>query len=95
MGTWLSAAGNVRMHAWFWPGVALWFAGFVGNIVHDEILLNLRRKTMHGPDGKPHYAIPYGYLYRWVSYPNYLCEWVEWAGFALAAAPFPALLGSG
>ncbi|KIM82634.1 hypothetical protein PILCRDRAFT_7975, partial [Piloderma croceum F 1598] len=36
-----------------------------------------------------HYAIPHGYLYKYISYPNYLCEWLEWLGFALAAAPLP------
>lgn len=92
MGAFLSS--SVPQNAWdhplFWPGVGLWVAGFVGNIVHDEILLNLRRKTSHGADGKPHYAIPFGYLYKFVSYPNYLCEWVEWLGFALAACPTPS-----
>ena len=42
-----------------------------------------KRKT------KEHYAIPHGWLYDYVSCPNYLCEWVEWFGFALAAAPLP------
>ncbi|KAH9974173.1 hypothetical protein BGW80DRAFT_1458713 [Lactifluus volemus] len=43
-----------------------------------------------------HYAIPHGGLYTFVSFPNYLCEWVEWFGFALAASPIPdfALLPS-
>ena len=46
----------------------------------------------------PHYAVPHGLLYDaplgGISYPNYLCEWVEWAGFAMAScagAPPPAL----
>lgn len=92
MGSFLSSSVPSDLwstNAWFWPGVALWFAGFVGNIVHDEILINLRRTTPHGPDGKPRYAVPYGFLYKWVSYPNYLCEWLEWLGFALAACPTP------
>ncbi|KZP13701.1 hypothetical protein FIBSPDRAFT_960264 [Athelia psychrophila] len=33
--------------------------------------------------------IGHGCLYALVSYPNSLCEWAEWAGFALAAAPLP------
>ncbi|KAG6809842.1 hypothetical protein H0H92_014534, partial [Tricholoma furcatifolium] len=58
------------------------------------ILLNIRRnarskgKARDG-DGTEHYSIPQGGLYSLVSYPNYLCEWIEWAGFALAAAPIP------
>jgi 3-oxo-5-alpha-steroid 4-dehydrogenase 1 len=31
------------------------------------------------------YAIPKGGLYKWISYPNYLSEWIEWTGFAIAA----------
>lgn len=93
----------------FYIGLGLWFVGFVGNIVHDEILLDIRRnakskgKGKAGQDDKDdknkkadvnandkeHYAIPYGLLYKYVSYPNYFCEWTEWFGFALAAAPFP------
>lgn len=99
----------------FWAGMIVWAAGFVGNVVHDEILLNLRRKRQttdakHKKDddasksgnenrtsekGKEdekgeHYAIPHGLLYTYVSFPNYLCEWAEWAGFALAASPLPS-----
>ncbi|KAA1471940.1 hypothetical protein DENSPDRAFT_929942 [Dentipellis sp. KUC8613] len=80
----------------FWLGITLWAVGFIGNVVHDEILLNIRRKAISkgkakegsGPN-KPHYAIPHGLLYSYISYPNYFCEWIEWLGFALAAAPSP------
>jgi len=89
----------------FWTGVALWAAGLAGNILHDEVLLNIRRtakakgKARASPppgsrDGRrkqEHYAVPHGYLYRLLSYPNYFCEWCEWLGFALAAAPQPSL----
>ncbi|ESK90281.1 steroid 5 alpha-reductase [Moniliophthora roreri MCA 2997] len=83
-------------------GLGLWAVGFVGNVWHDEILLNIRRRAKTSgkkkdDDGKKgekreegeHYAIPHGLLYKYVSFPNYFCEWVEWAGFALAAAPLP------
>ena len=91
----------------FWLGVLMWGAGFVGNIVHDEILLDIRRKKQTedakkapeqlGKDKKKgeHYAIPHGLLYKYISYPNYFCEWVEWVGFALAASPFPSFEGWG
>jgi 3-oxo-5-alpha-steroid 4-dehydrogenase 1 len=82
----------------FWSCVVLWAVGFAGNIVHDEILLNIRRnkqreaaKAGGGADGKQHYAIPHGLLFELVSFPNYFCEWMEWAAFALAAAPVPSL----
>lgn len=99
MGAYLSsgAASAIRTSPRFWFGIALWAVGFAGNIVHDEILLNLRRNAnaqKKNDDGKAkgeHYAIPYGLLYRWISYPNYLCEWLEWLGFALAASPAPSV----
>lgn len=75
----------------FWAGLAVWAVGFVGNVLHDEILYDLRRP---GPDGKPkpRYSIPKGWLYSWpfggVSFPNYFCEWVEWLGFAVAACSY-------
>ncbi|KAK7462225.1 hypothetical protein VKT23_007829 [Stygiomarasmius scandens] len=88
----------------FYVGLALWAAGFVGNIIHDEILLNLRRKVKANAeredttedsstrkDKGEHYAIPYGLLYKYISYPNYFCEWMEWLGFALAASPVPRI----
>ncbi|XP_006462873.1 hypothetical protein AGABI2DRAFT_224531 [Agaricus bisporus var. bisporus H97] len=82
----------------FKVGLALWAAGFVGNIVHDEILLELRRKAKttgksreqnNGERKEEYYGIPYGLLYRYISYPNYFCEWIEWIGFALCAGPLP------
>lgn len=69
-------------------GLSLWALGLAGNIYHDEILLDVRRNTRY-KGGPEVYSIPRGGLYSWVSYPNYLCEWVEWAGFAWAAAPPP------
>ena len=42
-----------------------------------------------------HYAVPHGLLYRYISYPNYFCEWLEWIGFALAAAPLPSFTSLG
>lgn len=76
----------------FWVGVTLWALGFAGNVLHDEILLRIRRDSKKkSDDGKEHYAIPYGLLYKYISYPNYFCEWVEWLGFSIASAPFPEL----
>ncbi|KIK94385.1 hypothetical protein PAXRUDRAFT_59591, partial [Paxillus rubicundulus Ve08.2h10] len=81
----------------FWVGVTIWVAGLCGNILHDEILLNIRRhayakgKAKLDDNQKEHYAIPHGYLYTYISYPNYFCEWAEWFGFAFAAAPVPPI----
>lgn len=109
MGTWLggrtshltATTGAVPEAAirtgFFWAGVALWTIGFVGNLISDEILYNLRKP---GKDGKvkPRYSVPQGFLYSWpfggISFPAYFCEWIEWLGFAIAAcsySPAPAL----
>ena len=76
-------------HAWshtsYWVGLSIFFLGFISNIYHDEILYSLRRNHPPCADGKPRYAIPEGGLYRWISYPNYFSEWIEWIGYAIAA----------
>ncbi|KAF9046140.1 3-oxo-5-alpha-steroid 4-dehydrogenase-domain-containing protein [Panaeolus papilionaceus] len=74
-------------------GLGLWALGLLGNIYHDEILLNIRRKAQ-AKKGKEHYAIPQGALYKYISYPNYFCEWIEWLGFAMASSPVPFSLSS-
>jgi len=76
-------------HAWslasYWIGLSAFFLGFISNIIHDEILYDLRRNHPPSADGKPRYAIPMGGLYKWISYPNYFSEWIEWTGYAIAA----------
>ena len=89
---------------WWWGAITLWAVGFVGNVVHDEILLDIRRKHKKGQNKKKdddapkdkakeqqgeHYAIPHGLLYEYITFPNYFCEWIEWLGFAAAASPAP------
>ncbi|TFK51036.1 hypothetical protein OE88DRAFT_1660247 [Heliocybe sulcata] len=105
LGTYFSSTQGISSAAsmpnWrFWLGLGMWAAGFVGNIVHDEMLLNIRRNKMgeqeqQKAEGKKpkenHYAIPHGLLYNFISYPNYFCEWIEWIGFALACSPVPSL----
>jgi 3-oxo-5-alpha-steroid 4-dehydrogenase 1 len=66
-------------------GTALLLAGWFGNIKSDRILRNLRKP------GETGYSIPYGGFYRWVSAPNYLCEIVEWTGWAVATWSVPGL----
>ena len=103
MGSYLSSseAGDflsARSPTPFYLGLVLWAFGFIGNIVHDEILLNIRRKANIKGKSKAeageHYATPQGGLYALVSYPNYLCEWIEWLGFAISASPFPFAVDS-
>jgi 3-oxo-5-alpha-steroid 4-dehydrogenase 1 len=109
MGTYLSSPSarsflaNAYSRPSFYVGLTLWALGFAGNIIHDEILLNIRRKSKakgkvkdlgqvkEGTGTTEYYGIPHGLLYEYISYPNYFCEWIEWLGFAIAAAPIPEL----
>ncbi|KAK0544114.1 hypothetical protein OC845_005772 [Tilletia horrida] len=87
----------------FWIGIAGWAIGFAGNVYHDELLANLRRKPKKeatqavakqsssngkGVDVKSRYKVPHGGLFEYISFPNYLSEWFEWASFAFAALYF-------
>ncbi|TBU21241.1 3-oxo-5-alpha-steroid 4-dehydrogenase-domain-containing protein [Dichomitus squalens] len=95
-----SFLADVYTRSTFW----LWAAGFTGNIMQDVILLNICRKAKRADDNannendelkQEHYAIPHGLLHRFILYPNYFWEWVEWLGFALATLPVPSFALTG
>jgi steroid 5-alpha reductase family enzyme len=66
-------------------GFLLFFGGAYINIRSDNILLRLRKP------GETDYKIPAGFLFRYVSCPNFLGEMIEWSGFAIMAWNVPAL----
>jgi hypothetical protein len=66
-------------------GVAVFAAGFAINFRADTMLIALRRPDETG------YRVPQGWLYEYVTCPNYLGEIVEWAGFAIATWSLPGL----
>lgn len=73
-GTWIARGVEAQRYgavtlAAFVLGLSLFVIGATGNIWHDEVL---RRLRLGAPPRT--YAIPHGGLYRWISYPNYLCE---------------------
>ncbi len=72
-------------HPLFFIGISLFFSGAIINNVSDHILINLRKPNETG------YKIPHGFLYRYVSCPNFLGEMVQWTGFAIMAWNLPAL----
>ncbi|SPO03324.1 related to steroid 5 alpha-reductase [Cephalotrichum gorgonifer] len=41
-------------------------------------------EAQRGGGVEKHYRVPEAGLFRWILYPHYLCEWVEWAGFWIA-----------
>lgn len=66
---------------WFWSplvlvGLVLFFSGFLINKQADAELRKLR-------DSSTEYQIPQGWLYQWVSCPNYLGESLQWLGWCL------------
>jgi steroid 5-alpha-reductase/3-oxo-5-alpha-steroid 4-dehydrogenase 1 len=62
----------------FLLGVTLFLGGFACNIWADNVLLNLRTDKEDRS-----YKIPRGFLYEYVTCPNYLSEVVEWLGWAI------------
>lgn len=72
-------------HPLFFVGISLFFIGAIINNVSDHILINLRKPNETG------YKIPHGFLYRYVSCPNFLGEMIQWSGFAVMAWNLPAL----
>ena len=87
---------NVSFTTKFQAGVLIWALGLLGNIWHDDELRQIRRdaakeqKQKEKEDGartgiEKVYKIPENGLFRWIFFPHYLCEWIEWGGFWLAA----------
>jgi steroid 5-alpha-reductase/3-oxo-5-alpha-steroid 4-dehydrogenase 1 len=79
---WISHYGSYPA-GWLWSaqfvvGVTLFVAGFVCNIWADNVLFNLRTDKEDRS-----YKIPRGFLYEYVTCPNYLSEVVEWLGWAI------------
>lgn len=58
-------------------GLGLFILGFVIHFKSDQILINLRKP------GETGYKIPKGFLFNYVSSPNYLGELIEWTGYAV------------
>ena len=86
---WISHWGNYDS-SWLgdprlWLGVALFLTGWAINYKADSMLMALRRPGERG------YKVPRGWLYEYVSCPNYLGEMLEWIGWAIATWSFAGL----
>ncbi len=66
-------------------GLILFALGMYINIRSDYMLIALRRTATNG------YKVPRGWLFEYVSCPNYFGEMLEWLGFAILAWNLPAL----
>ncbi|KAI9138503.1 putative membrane dehydrogenase protein [Paraphysoderma sedebokerense] len=68
----------------FWVGVLVWVLGLYVNTKSDDILMKLRKKK-DKDDDKKKYFIPRGFLYEYISCPNYFGEVLEWTGYCIAS----------
>ncbi|KAF3934706.1 hypothetical protein ABW20_dc0105772 [Dactylellina cionopaga] len=113
--------GQVAESGSFWVirfaiGVAVWAVGFAGNVWHEDVLYEIRRRAQREhlerarrkkddgvgegvelvdagegrlvvrAENSGHiYEVPRGGLYEYCWHPHYFMEWIEWAGFLIAA----------
>jgi 3-oxo-5-alpha-steroid 4-dehydrogenase 1 len=97
---WQESAVGYDVGARVGLGLLVWTVGYLGNMYHDDELREIRRAAIReqkkkesaeggtGPNGKSVdkvYMIPQNGLFRWILYPHYVLEWVEWTGFWLLA----------
>lgn len=90
----------------FTVGIALFYVGLAANYYHDDELREIRRREQQRQERlakqqgvktgsiEKHYQIPQAGLFKYVLYPHYLVEWIEWTGFYIACgfSCMPALL---
>lgn len=77
--------GKVFTQNFFIIGVIIFFSGFFIHSYSDALIRGLRKKYGEG------YHVPRGGLYRWISNPNYLGEWIQWSGWAILTWSLPGL----
>lgn len=65
-------------------GLLLFVGGMLINIYHDYAMINLKRNKG--------YSIPQGFLFDYVSCPNYFGEIIEWMGYALFCSTLSAYI---
>lgn len=73
------------LSAKFIVGSFIFILGLVINLVSDNILLKLKRIDNT-------YKVPKGFLYNYISCPNYFGEIIEWTGFAIMTWSAPGLI---
>jgi protein-S-isoprenylcysteine O-methyltransferase Ste14 len=61
----------------FWIGLILFFTGFCMHYLSDKTILNLRNES------QAEYSIPQGGMFKYVTNPNYLGEFIQWTGWAI------------
>ncbi|KAH9893862.1 3-oxo-5-alpha-steroid 4-dehydrogenase [Xylariomycetidae sp. FL2044] len=77
----------------FSVGLVVFYIGLTANYFSDEELREIRRAELRrqerlekqGKSVDKHYEVPNGGLFKYMLYPHYFMEWVEWLGFWIAA----------
>ena len=74
-------------------GLGIFVTGLVGNVYHDEVLREIRREVVKEQADKAKakgkkpvsvakiYRISEAGLFKYMLFPHYVCEWIEWTGF--------------
>ncbi len=65
-------------------GITLFIGGFGINWLSDKMLTDLRKDSRNG------YSVPRGFLFNYISCPNFFGEIIEWTGFAIMTWSLPA-----
>lgn len=80
----------------FAVGLVVFYVGLTSNYFCDEELREIRRKEQrrqehlarqgHKPKSiEKHYSVPENGLFKYMLYPHYFMEWIEWLGYWIAA----------
>ncbi|CAJ2511300.1 Uu.00g069250.m01.CDS01 [Anthostomella pinea] len=101
IGSWLAAYGPTTQDEWraqssvlqFSIGVVVFFVGLTANYFSDEELREIRRGELGRQNGlkkqgrtvDKHYEVPQNGLFKYMLFPHYFMEWVEWTGYWIAA----------
>ncbi|KAI1337614.1 3-oxo-5-alpha-steroid 4-dehydrogenase-domain-containing protein [Xylariaceae sp. FL0016] len=101
IGSWLGAYGPTTQEEWasqssvlqFSIGLVVFYIGLTGNYFCDEELREIRRAELRrqerfekqGKTVEKHYEVPQNGLFRYMLYPHYFMEWIEWLGYWIAA----------
>eukprot|EP01098_Paradermamoeba_levis_P013834 TRINITY_DN640_c0_g1_i1.p1 TRINITY_DN640_c0_g1~~TRINITY_DN640_c0_g1_i1.p1 ORF type:complete len:299 (-),score=84.58 TRINITY_DN640_c0_g1_i1:58-954(-) len=72
--------------SWVFVGLPIFVLSEIGNFITHVILSNLR------PAGSTARKIPHGFLFEFVSCPNYFLEITSWIGFSIMTHSVPALI---
>ena len=76
---------NYIYSAKFIIGFIVLILGVIINIKSDNILIGIKKKYSD-------YQIPNGFMYKYISCPNYFGEIIEWFGFAIMVWNLPAFI---